>query len=92
MGDHSFILSIDKISFMIFHVFLMPCLNLANVVSKYIFLAAWILLFNLALYVFKFMCRYCILVGWVLSFNFEYNLSLYLINLSNPCFIHFDFV
>ena len=57
------------------------------------FLAAWMLLFNMVLYVFKFvfLVLYSCVPGLVF-FNFEYNLSLYLINLSNPCFIHFDFL
>ena len=56
------------------------------------FLAAWMLLFNMVLYVFKFVFRvlYSCVPGLVF-FNFEYNLSLYLIDLSNYCVIHFDF-
>ena len=56
-------------------------------------LAAWMLLFNMVLYVFKFVFRvlYSCVPGLVF-FNFEYNLSLYLIDLSNPCVIHFYFL
>ena len=56
-------------------------------------LAAWMLLFNMVLYVFKFVFRvlyFC--VPGLVFFNFEYNLSLYLIDLSNHCVIHFDFL
>ena len=47
----------------------------------------------MAVYVFKFVFRvlYSCVPGLVF-FNFEYNLSLYLIDLSNPCVIHFDFL
>ena len=37
MGDNSFNLFLEKISLMVFYVFLISCLNLVNVVSKYVF-------------------------------------------------------
>ena len=57
------------------------------------FLAAWMLLFIMVLYVFKFVFRvlYSCVPGLVFFF-FEYNLPQYLIDLSNPCVIHFDFL
>ena len=50
MGDNSFNLFLEKNSLMVFHVFLISCFGLVNVVLKSMFLAAWILLFNMALY------------------------------------------
>ena len=92
VGRGSLVLFLDKMSFNVFHVFLISCLNFWNVISKYNVLAVRMLHFNMLLYFFRLMSKVlCSIVFGCNCFSLAYNLSRERIDyFNNPRVIHLD--
>ena len=93
VGDVLLLPFLQRVSLMVFHVFLMSDLYLSNVEAKNCCLAVDMLLLKILLKVLRLMLNisYSLEPGLV-NLIFLYKLSLNLIDRNSPLVIHFDFL